>query len=83
MGLCRAFIGAGCPLVVASLWPVESKATADLMINFHKYRTRDGSSTANALRKAEVDLLTQGDDPRLRSPRYWASFTVIGGDADF
>jgi len=30
----------GWPLVVASLWPVESNSTADLMISFHKYRKR-------------------------------------------
>ena len=38
VGAARPFFSAGVPLVVASLWPVDSKATADLILEFHKQR---------------------------------------------
>src|ERR1041385_5967379 len=72
VGLARAFIAAGAPLVVASQWPVDSDATATLMVNFHRYR-RSGSNTFESLRKAQVDML-RGSDEAYRSPYYWAAF---------
>lgn len=39
IGLARTFIAAGVPLVVASLWPVDSDSSAKLMVSFHNYRT--------------------------------------------
>ena len=70
------------PLVVATLWPVESTSTSELMIQFHKYRKRDHHSTVEALRLAQLDMLT---DPasEYRQPYYWAPFVVIGGYATF
>ncbi len=79
ISLAHAFIAAGAPLVVASLWPVDSDATAELMINFHRIR-KQGSSTAEALRSAQLGML-RGADTRHRHPYYWASFNLIGGYA--
>ncbi len=80
--LARAFIGAGVPLVVASLWPVESAATEKLMVSFHSHRTQDPTTTVEALRSAQNDLL-HGPDTYLRRPYYWAAFNVTGGYATF
>lgn len=80
--LARPFIADGVPLVVASLWPVDSDATSELMISFHGHRRRESLSTAEALRSAQLDML-RGPDERLRHPYYWASFTLIGGYARF
>jgi CHAT domain-containing protein len=82
IGLARPFIAAGAPLVVASLWPIDSTATAALMVNFHNYRKRAGLPTAAALRQAQLEML-DGDERRLRQPYYWASFVVIGGHTSF
>lgn len=82
IGLARAFQGAGIPLVVASLWPVESYPTRELMVSFHKHRKRDGLSTAQALRQAQLDMIRSAD-PELRNPYHWAAYTVIGGHAKF
>jgi CHAT domain-containing protein len=82
IGLARAFQMAGIPLVVASLWPVESYPTKELMIAFHKHRKTGGLSTAQALRQAQIDLLKSGS-PELRNPYNWAAYTVIGGHAAF
>lgn len=80
--LARPFIAAGVPLVIASLWPVDSDSAAELMINFHKYRRHDGLPTVVALQKAQLDMLRAADG-RWRRPYHWAPFTVIGGYATF
>jgi len=80
IGLARPFI-ASVPLVVASLWPVESDATADLMISFHKHRTQDHVSTVEALRRAQLDML-HNQQPNTQNYG-WAAFVTIGGYAEF
>lgn len=79
-GMSRAFIAAGVPTVVASNWPVDSDATAELMVNFHRYRKRDKLPTAAALRRAQLDMLNQPGG-RYQHPYYWAAFVTIGGYA--
>jgi CHAT domain-containing protein len=70
--LSRAFMYAGAPSVVASLWNVDDDATKQLMIAFYSH-LRDGLSKAEALRAAQRDV-------RLRYPHpyYWASFVLMG-----
>ncbi|MGH9839999.1 MAG: CHAT domain-containing protein [Blastocatellia bacterium] len=82
IGMSRTFIVSGVPLVVASLWPVDSSATAELMINFHKYRKQSGRSTAEALRYAQLDMINKPQQ-RNHHPYYWAPFILIGGYAGF
>ena len=80
IGMSRAFIAAGVPVVVGSLWPIEEEASADLMIEFHRNRKANGRSTVDALRDAERKMM---ENPRRRHPYYWAAFVTIGGYADF
>jgi CHAT domain-containing protein len=82
IGLARPFIASGVPLVVGSLWPVESESTADLMISFHKHRKQDHVSTVEALRGAQLEILRQQQPG---SPRNygWAAFVAVGGYAAF
>jgi CHAT domain-containing protein len=82
ISISRPFIAIGVPLVVASLWPVDSAATEALMVSFHKHRKQDGLSTAEALRRAQTDMLTHTEG-RYRQPYYWASFITIGGYTRF
>ena len=78
----RPFIAAGVPVVVASLWAVDSGSTAQLIVSFHRHRTRDRLPTAEALRRAQLELIN-GDDERYRQPHYWAAFAAIGGYTEF
>ena len=82
IGMSRMFIAAGVPLVVASLWPVDSDSTAELMIKFHSYRKQEGHPTIEALRKAQLEMI-DSPDPRFRRPNLWAPFILIGGSARF
>ncbi len=78
IGLARPFI-TSVPVVVASLWPVASDATADLMISFHKHRKQDHVSTVEALRLAQLEMLSHQQPQNYG----WAAFVTIGGYAEF
>lgn len=78
IGISRAFIAAGVPSVVASQWPVDSDATAELMVNFHRQRKQGGLSSVEALRFAQLYMLNQ-QRQQYQHPYYWAAFVLIGG----
>lgn len=82
ISLARPFIAKQIPLVVASLWPVDSGSTADLMIRFHSYRKNGRHPSAEALRSAQLDML-RNQESSFRSPYYWAAFVAIGGYASY
>jgi len=75
VGLTRGFMYAGAPRVIASLWPVEDRATARLMALFYQALWRDGLPAAAALRQAQLQLSAER---RWRDPYYWASFILQG-----
>jgi CHAT domain-containing protein/Tfp pilus assembly protein PilF len=81
LSIARPFISAGVPMVVASLWPVDSDSTAELMVNFHKHRKQEALPTVEALRKAQLEMLASSE--QLHQPYWWASFVVIGGYATY
>jgi CHAT domain-containing protein len=76
-GLAAAFLAAGPPVVVSSLWNVDDHPTRQLMQRFHR-ALRRGEDPGDALRLAQLDLL-QSSDEALRSPASWAGFEAIGG----
>ena len=70
--LSSAFLYAGTPSVVASLWNVTDVATKELMIAFYTH-LKDGMGKAEALRAAQQDVR------RTRpNPYYWAGFVLTG-----
>ena len=82
VSVARPFIAARVPLVVATLWPVDSSSSKHLMTQFHRHRKLGRRATSEALQRAQLDML-QDEDERLHHPYYWAAFTVIGRYAKF
>jgi len=82
VSIARPFIAARVPVVVASLWPVDSDATEELMISFHEHRKKKNVSTVEALRQAQLAMLN-APGGHFRHPYFWAPFIVIGGYARF
>lgn len=82
ISLARPFIVAGVPMVVASLWPVDSEATYDLMVKFHRNRRLKTLPTIKALQQAQIEML-RTPDGHYSKPYYWAPFIVIGGYAQY
>ncbi len=75
MGLTRAFLYAGVPRVIVSLWNVNDQATAELMADFYGKLLRSGMRPSAALREAQLQLRKQ---KRWQSPYYWAAFVQQG-----
>lgn len=75
VGLARGFIGAGAPMVVASLWNVDDASSAQLMAYFYAALTKNGGAVSPpaALRSAQEIAITEE-----QHPYYWASFYAIG-----
>lgn len=76
VGLTRAFMYAGAPRIVASLWTVDDAATAALMKRFYQgLLGPERLSAAAALNRAQQDVRRQR---RWQHPYYWAGFILQG-----
>jgi CHAT domain-containing protein/Tfp pilus assembly protein PilF len=74
VGLTRAFLYAGSPSVLASLWEVNDRSTLRLMTTFYGHLTKDDKATA--LAEAQRDLVRRGG--RFSHPYYWGPFVLVG-----
>jgi len=75
VGLTRGFFSAGARQVLVSLWPVEDRATAELMRRFYLEMLGQRRSPAAALREAQIAMRR---DEGWRSAYYWAGFVLQG-----
>lgn len=76
LGLTRAFLYAGANNLLASLWKVQDRASADLMIAFYEYHLISGTNAfAPALQQAKLQLIEDGE---YSHPFYWSPFILIG-----
>jgi CHAT domain-containing protein len=76
VGLTRGFMYAGAPRVVASLWKVDDKATAELMKLFYGGMLGEKHlRPSEALRAAQVTMCKQ---KKWQAPYYWAAFVLQG-----
>ena len=75
LGLTRALHYSGARSVLASLWKVDSRRAADLMIAFYDELAR-GVTKDVALQRAMLAMLK---DPATAAPYYWSGF-ILSGD---
>lgn len=75
VGITRGFMYAGSKSVLASLWKVDDRATAELMGHFYRAMLKDGLPPAAALRAAKIAMWKQ---QHWRPPYYWAAFVLQG-----
>ena len=68
IALSRAFLHAGAPAVIASLWEVDDKSTCYLMRQLHA-----GRAPAEALHEAQAKARIQ-----YSAPHDWAAFVLMG-----
>jgi CHAT domain-containing protein len=75
IGLTRGFLYAGAPRVLATLWEVDDRTTAELMKKFYEEMLGSRERPAAALRAAQIAFWkTKGWD----APYYWAAYTLQG-----
>jgi CHAT domain-containing protein/tetratricopeptide (TPR) repeat protein len=89
IGFTRAFLYAGARSVIATEWNVPDQTGYELMRRFYRFR-RAGSNTSDALRSAQISMLSAlrhgtlrvgapGDQVALReNPLFWAGFVLVG-----
>ena len=83
IGLTRAFMYAGAPSVVVSLWAVEE--SSGLLMNYFYENIKQGMGKAEALRQAKLrmiksygELPDDGKEVSYAHPFLWAPFVLVG-----
>jgi CHAT domain-containing protein len=71
IGLTRAFIYAGTPSIVTTLWKVNDRASYELMREF--YQHLKGGKKSEALRQAQLTTMREFPEPF-----YWAAYQLTG-----
>ncbi|MBN1240548.1 MAG: CHAT domain-containing protein [Gammaproteobacteria bacterium] len=75
IGMTQGFMYAGARSVVASLWQVPDRATAELMAKFYGFMLEDELRPAAALRAAQLAIAAER---RWSSPYFWGGFVLVG-----
>lgn len=75
LGLAGVAVRAGARSTVASLWSVNDRATALLMIRFYQELSKGNVTKAEALRRAQQSILQQEE---LSHPYFWSAFVLLG-----
>jgi CHAT domain-containing protein len=75
VGLTRAFMYAGTPSVLVSLWSVSDVSTASFMEKFYSQLIVGKLTKTEALQKAQLSLIKE---EQYAHPFYWAPFVLIG-----
>lgn len=75
LGLTRAWLMAGASGAIATAWPVQDSA-GELLPAFYRYWKT--SSTAESLRRSQVDMIRAGG--WRSAPSYWAAYQLTGGE---
>ena len=74
LGLAGLAVRSGTRSTLATLWSVNDRATAELMVEFYQ-QLATRTSKAEALRQAQLALLYS---PEFARPYYWAAFVLVG-----
>jgi len=75
LGLAGIAVRSGARSTLASLWVANDSITKDLMLNFYQYWQQDGLPKAEALRKAQLELIERNfPEPT----HHWANFIIVG-----
>jgi CHAT domain-containing protein/Tfp pilus assembly protein PilF len=74
VGLTRAFLFAGSPSVLASLWEVDDRSTLQFMRSFYSHLGQ--ADKAAALAQAQRTMQENGG--RYGHPYFWAPFVLVG-----
>jgi len=79
-GLVRAVLQAGASALIAGLWDVHKASSRRLLGDFYRYwlDPADPQPAWRALQRAQLALLHDADDARLRHPFHWAPFILVG-----
>jgi CHAT domain-containing protein len=75
LGLGGIALQSGVHSVVASLWSIDDSASSELMDAFYTELTKETTSKAESLRKAQLKLI---ETKEFHHPSQWAPFLLVG-----
>jgi CHAT domain-containing protein/predicted negative regulator of RcsB-dependent stress response len=76
LGLAGMAVKAGAKSTLASLWQIDDRSTAILIGEFYRELVAGGVSKAEALRRAQINLIQ--NYPDYNRPMYWAAYVLVG-----
>jgi len=80
-GLSAAFQVAGVPATLATLWPVESEASKEIVEETFRRLIADRVSPVTALALSQRNYLANPPSVAHEHPRFWAPFVIFGDGA--
>ncbi|MEL6463196.1 MAG: CHAT domain-containing protein, partial [Cyanobacteria bacterium J06621_15] len=75
LGLAGLAVKSGARSTIASLWPVKDEATVKLMNSFYENLLKSGTTKAEALRQAQIQMMKKTD---FKEPFFWSAFVLVG-----
>ncbi len=76
LGLAGVAVRAGARSTLASLWSIDDRSSAFLMVEFYRHLVENPSlSKSQALRQAQLTLVKH---PNYNHPSYWAPYVLLG-----
>lgn len=81
LGLAGVAVRSGARTTVATLWSVNDQASAMLISEFYNQLVKGvktGVSKAEALRRAQLSILQNTQNPQYKSPYYWGAYVMLG-----
>lgn len=78
VGLTRAFVYAGTPSIIATLWFVDDASTSRIMEEFYINLIDKKLSKSEALRLAQISILNDSESLDWSHPFFWAPTILIG-----
>ncbi|MGI2907336.1 CHAT domain-containing protein [Tolypothrix sp. VBCCA 56010] len=75
LGIAGVAVRSGARSTLASLWSVDDEGTSIVMREFYTQLKQPNITKAQAIRKAQVSLLT---NPQYEHPYYWAPYVLVG-----
>ena len=79
VSVARPFLSGGVPVVIASQWDVDDRATEQLTLAFHRELAKSGNPVL-ALHVAQLAMLRSNDAVQSQ-PDSWGAFVAIGTNA--
>ncbi len=76
LGMANVAVMAGVKSTLASLWSINDATTVSLVTKFYEYWRDRELSKAEALQKAQQELIALGK--KYAHPYYWAPFVILG-----
>jgi CHAT domain-containing protein len=77
MSMARAFMYAGVPTLVVSLWQVNDASTSQIMQLFY-HNLAKGMDKAEALRQAKISYIQAINSSLAAHPAFWSAFVLMG-----